>query len=215
MRSVKTARISNPDVISDLPSNLTEHILICLPPRDAVRTSILSSKWRYKWLTIPRLVFNNQLCSKLKLPTAVYQVLQRHKGPMLGFVLYIKDIESSDVTRSSPNLQQLFIIGSVEKDDVVGPVVNSFRTPDCSNCSFNQLRKVTMIMYCGTEPELEFAKFLLANSMALETMHIWPNEADEPHGFKMLKELVQLRCASPKAKIIYGGDKEPCISIPL
>ncbi|KAF3619547.1 putative lipoxygenase 6, chloroplastic-like [Capsicum annuum] len=40
---------------SSLPENVIDDILICLPLRDAVRTSILSTKWRYKWCRIPQL----------------------------------------------------------------------------------------------------------------------------------------------------------------
>ncbi|KAH7833861.1 hypothetical protein Vadar_010518 [Vaccinium darrowii] len=46
---------SNSDVISELPSHLTENILEILPLRDAVRTSVLSSKWRNNWVTLPQL----------------------------------------------------------------------------------------------------------------------------------------------------------------
>uniref|UniRef100_A0A7N1A954 F-box domain-containing protein n=1 Tax=Kalanchoe fedtschenkoi TaxID=63787 RepID=A0A7N1A954_KALFE len=37
------------DRISDLPSNLLDCILIRMPIRDAVRTSLLSRKWRHRW----------------------------------------------------------------------------------------------------------------------------------------------------------------------
>ncbi|XP_038693844.1 F-box/FBD/LRR-repeat protein At5g44980-like [Tripterygium wilfordii] len=44
------------DIISDLPGNIIDNILTCLPIRDAVRTSILSRKWRFKWLDLSQLV---------------------------------------------------------------------------------------------------------------------------------------------------------------
>lgn len=37
------------DRISNLPNDVTEKILSRLPLREAVRTIVLSSKWRYKW----------------------------------------------------------------------------------------------------------------------------------------------------------------------
>ncbi|PRQ22313.1 putative F-box domain, leucine-rich repeat domain, L domain-containing protein [Rosa chinensis] len=46
------------DNLSDLPSDVTEKILSFLPMKEAVRTSILSSKWRYKWAILPDLVFD-------------------------------------------------------------------------------------------------------------------------------------------------------------
>ncbi|KAE9454470.1 hypothetical protein C3L33_13621, partial [Rhododendron williamsianum] len=57
---MKRNKRSTSDIISYLPSNVTENILKGLPLRDAVRTSVLSRKWRYKWVTLPELVFNDK-----------------------------------------------------------------------------------------------------------------------------------------------------------
>nr|XP_017245478.1 PREDICTED: F-box/FBD/LRR-repeat protein At1g13570-like [Daucus carota subsp. sativus] len=46
------------DIISELPQNVLEIILCFLPIQDAVRTSFLSRAWRYRWTTIPHLIFN-------------------------------------------------------------------------------------------------------------------------------------------------------------
>ncbi|XP_062024543.1 F-box/FBD/LRR-repeat protein At1g13570-like [Rosa rugosa] len=46
------------DRISSLPNDVTEKILSCLPLRDAVRTSVLSSKWRYKSAMLQDLEFD-------------------------------------------------------------------------------------------------------------------------------------------------------------
>ncbi|XVF43353.1 hypothetical protein PTKIN_Ptkin02bG0033600 [Pterospermum kingtungense] len=51
-------RMKNSDIISNLPDNITERILARLPIQDAVRTSVLSRNWRYKWTTLPDLVFD-------------------------------------------------------------------------------------------------------------------------------------------------------------
>lgn len=95
------------DIISDLPNNIIENILMRLPICDAVGTSILSKKWRYKWLTLPHLVIDNALGKKLlgrqqsaknELVSAVYQVLLLHKGPIVKFVLEVDELEScSDI----------------------------------------------------------------------------------------------------------------------
>ena len=45
------------DIISNLPRKITDEILVRLPIREAVRTCVLSTKWRNKWTTIPELVF--------------------------------------------------------------------------------------------------------------------------------------------------------------
>ncbi|MFS8031614.1 putative leucine-rich repeat domain superfamily, F-box-like domain superfamily [Helianthus anomalus] len=45
------------DRITTLPQTIIEIILCLLPIEEAARTSILSREWRYKWTTIPKLVF--------------------------------------------------------------------------------------------------------------------------------------------------------------
>ncbi|XP_059648658.1 F-box/FBD/LRR-repeat protein At1g13570-like isoform X1 [Cornus florida] len=93
------------DRISKLPRNLIETILMLLPLRDAVRTSILSKKWRYNWAKITQLVFDKTLIIQdpkenlqslqRKLLTAINQVLLLHDGPILKFTLSFSQLKSS------------------------------------------------------------------------------------------------------------------------
>ncbi|CAA0831602.1 F-box/FBD/LRR-repeat protein [Striga hermonthica] len=97
------------DRISNLPGHIIDKILSHLPIRDAVRTSVLSKKWRYKWVTLPSLVFDNQpaLISthdsnlvKNKLVSIVDHVLLLHTGPKEKFKLSIRDLQGvSDIDR--------------------------------------------------------------------------------------------------------------------
>ncbi|KAF8407747.1 hypothetical protein HHK36_006882 [Tetracentron sinense] len=93
------------DIISNLPEHVIETILVHLPIRDAVRTSVLSHTWRYKWATTPELVFddysipppffdeNTILTSQdviihmHKLVNFIDRVLLVHKGPVHKFNL--------------------------------------------------------------------------------------------------------------------------------
>ncbi|RWR94542.1 F-box/FBD/LRR-repeat-like protein isoform X1 [Cinnamomum micranthum f. kanehirae] len=52
------------DFISNLPEDVMSSILALVPLRDAVRTSILSKEWRYKWVSIPDVVFNRDRLMK-------------------------------------------------------------------------------------------------------------------------------------------------------
>ncbi|KAJ0025040.1 hypothetical protein Pint_08898 [Pistacia integerrima] len=96
------------DRIGSLPAYVIDQILSQLPIRDAVRTSVLSRKWRYKWATIPHLVFDSQCVSfsqdqtlvKNKLVNIVDHVLLLHNGPILKFKLSHRDLLGvSDIDR--------------------------------------------------------------------------------------------------------------------
>ncbi|XVF43345.1 hypothetical protein PTKIN_Ptkin02bG0033100 [Pterospermum kingtungense] len=87
--------MKNSDIISNLPDNVTEQILARLPIRDAVRTSVLSRNWRYKWTTLPHLVFDAQGTHDSTNPAldldedkpfrVIYRILCQHKGPIWKF----------------------------------------------------------------------------------------------------------------------------------
>ncbi|KAL6270668.1 hypothetical protein ACE6H2_027579 [Prunus campanulata] len=91
------------DIISNLPSDVIEQILSHLPIRDAVRTSILSRNWRYRWAMIRHLVFDNQCVSTQKhisFVNIVDHVLQGHIGPIHKFELsYLDGVASRDIDR--------------------------------------------------------------------------------------------------------------------
>lgn len=85
------------DRISDLPSHLIDFILQRLQLQDVVRTSLLSSKWRYKWTSIPKLDFSNdffQKCRDLELhevSSTITEILLIHDGQLDEFVLCIPE----------------------------------------------------------------------------------------------------------------------------
>ncbi|CAN0872817.1 F-box/FBD/LRR-repeat protein At1g13570, partial [Linum grandiflorum] len=89
------------DRISSLPEHVVDQILSQVSIRDAVRTSSLSRKWRYKWAKIPNLVFDNHCVSspspdqtliKNKLVNIVDHVLLLHSGAIHKFKLSHREL---------------------------------------------------------------------------------------------------------------------------
>ena len=86
------------DVISDLPRNVIDSIVECLPLRDAARLSVLSRKWRDIWISMPYLTFNAYFFASVlqekihvthEFSGIVSKILFHHKGPILKFSLYV------------------------------------------------------------------------------------------------------------------------------
>lgn len=105
-----------PDRISCLPGHVIDQILSHMSIREAVRTSVLSSKWRYKWSALPNLVFDNQCVSvasqdpsvfKNKLLRIIDHVLLLHSGSINKFKLSHRDlIGVTDIDRWALHLSR-------------------------------------------------------------------------------------------------------------
>ncbi|XP_071738883.1 F-box/FBD/LRR-repeat protein At1g13570-like [Rutidosis leptorrhynchoides] len=83
------------DVINTMLSNVVSCILDFLPLQDAVRTSILSRNWRYKWTMINQVVFDNDFFEYIMRTKGdvdgriITRVLVYHEGSITKFVLDI------------------------------------------------------------------------------------------------------------------------------
>ncbi|KAF5751980.1 F-box/FBD/LRR-repeat protein [Tripterygium wilfordii] len=92
-RKAMRACDSASDMISNLPSDILDNILTCLPIRDAARTCVLSKIWRFKWLYLSELVFDEAFSGMGTSPgdtvwsTRIYEILLLHRGPLRKFVL--------------------------------------------------------------------------------------------------------------------------------
>ncbi|GKB05483.1 F-box/FBD/LRR-repeat protein-like protein [Tanacetum coccineum] len=70
------------DRLSDLPLDIIEMILCLIPIQEAGRTSILSTKWRYRWTKIPKLVFEEKTFQVSTVDGAESSILeQKHLEP--------------------------------------------------------------------------------------------------------------------------------------
>ncbi|KAK4376876.1 hypothetical protein RND71_003172 [Anisodus tanguticus] len=97
------------DVLSKLPENVIDAILMCLPFRDAVRTSILSKVWRNKWCRLPELTLDDTVWKTKKnvafrtteITQIIYHILIYHVGPITKFILCVPK------SRSCPMIDDL------------------------------------------------------------------------------------------------------------
>lgn len=97
MSRVCATRSARRDSISSLPTEIIVSILQWLPLRDAVRTCILSRKWRSNSELLSQLVFNARICEvalenkvsdrTLRYNSIVDTVLLRHDAPIDNLVL--------------------------------------------------------------------------------------------------------------------------------
>ncbi|KAJ0612134.1 putative F-box domain, FBD domain, leucine-rich repeat domain superfamily [Helianthus annuus] len=93
-----TSSADDDDIITNFPEDLINPILERLPIKDAVRTSVLSKKWRYRWTTMKSLAFDNHFSQQFLnigafscygFVRVISQIMIKHQGPILKFVLHI------------------------------------------------------------------------------------------------------------------------------
>ncbi|KAJ6324568.1 hypothetical protein OIU76_011800 [Salix suchowensis] len=166
--------VEDPDLISDLPQSILESILTRLPIRDAVRTSILSSKWRYRWTTLTHLVFDDKCVSDRPVVENcmikfITRALFLHQGPIHKFHL------STSYLQCCPDIDQwiLFLSRSDIKELVLELGEGEwFRVPSCLfNC-----KKLTYLelFRCEFDPPPTFKGFLCLRSLSLHQVLVAP-----------------------------------------
>ncbi|KAG5531532.1 hypothetical protein RHGRI_026216 [Rhododendron griersonianum] len=177
IRRKKLKRIRSPmqDRISNLPWNTLDCILCHLPIRDAVRTSLLSKSWRYKWVTLSKLVFNYRSgnlevdsLGEYELVNLVHRVLLAHCGQIDEFKLSTyNSISSSDVDHwisylTKNDIRRLSLI--------FGFYPEMYELPPCI-FSCQQITHLC-INNCLLKPPLEFKGFDSPVSLNLESFSI-------------------------------------------
>lgn len=162
------------DKISNLPRHVIDQILSHLPIRDAVRTSVLSRAWRYKWAMIPSLVFNNQCLNvssqdqtfiKNKLVNIIDHVLLLHKGPVHRFKLSHRDLLGvTDIDR------WILCISRTPIKEFILEIWKGQRYKPPS-CLFNCQNLIHLELFnCLLKPPLTFKGF--KNLRSLDLQHI-------------------------------------------
>ncbi|KAL6496080.1 hypothetical protein OROHE_027538 [Orobanche hederae] len=169
------------DLISELPQSIIETILTKLPIRDAVRTSIFSSRWRYKWASLTHLVFDDQVAThyngqtlvREKIVNFITRCLFLHEGPIHKFSL------CSSYFPSLPDIDQwlLFVSRKGLKELILKLGEDEwFRAPS-SVFSFEKLCRLELVR-CELDPPPNFSGFSFLKCLILQQVLIPPDDIE-------------------------------------
>ncbi|KAI3516805.1 hypothetical protein L1887_15849 [Cichorium endivia] len=212
------------DYISDQPQSIIEIILTKLPLKDAVRTSILSSKWRYKWATLTHLEFDDKCVSgthdrslaEVNLVKFISRFLFLHDGPINRFSL------STSYLQSSPDVDQWLLF--LSRKDVKELILELgegewFRAP---SCLFSNKKLVRLeLVRCELDLPLSFKGFPNLKHLNLQQVLIAPDAVENLiSGCPLLESLtlsyfdsLELTIRAPNLKflILEGEFKDICL----
>ncbi|XP_076927945.1 F-box/FBD/LRR-repeat protein At1g13570-like [Bidens hawaiensis] len=145
----KTREFEPEDFISRMPDNVLTNILDRLPIQDAVRTSILSSNWRFNWTMLSQLVFDDNFFTYLSKTKAknnykgiISRILLHVKGVIAKFVLAIDNHDYPKLDDEDVNNWILFLSIKGIKDLTI---VNS---EDIVNLEDTELELSTHLFSC-------------------------------------------------------------------
>lgn len=212
------------DNISNLPQSIIETILTKLPLRDAVRTSILSSKWRYKWASLTQLEFDDKCVygthdralAEINLVKFVSRFLFLHDGPIHRFTL------STAYLQSSPDVDQWLLF--LSRKDVKELILELgdgewFRVPSCL-FSYRKLVRLELVR-CELDPPSSFKGFPFLKHLNLQQVLIAPDVVENLiSSCPLLESLtlsyfdsLELNIRAPNLKylILEGEFKDICL----
>ncbi|CAN6205663.1 unnamed protein product [Urochloa humidicola] len=169
------------DRLSDLPGEIIEHILSFLPAEDAVRSSVLSRRWRGAWAHAPALNLSDEHHQGRRFPAFAGAVLARYGAP---------DIPELNVaigcTHSLGDRTAAWLRGAMER--VVGSISVSVTAP-------------------APMGRLDLPRRLRANSISLALSGVLPEHGElvlpEPRETAAFGGLVELNLS--RARVQGGG----------
>ncbi|CAL1408447.1 unnamed protein product [Linum trigynum] len=172
------------DRISSLPQSIIEHILTFIPLRETVKTSILSTAWRNKWVNRPSLIFDDRFWTSFpvfetsaqhegvyvvdpnrinRLVLDVFRVLCYHKGPLKEFSLSIPQLSSY------PALVDQILLSLHEKCiERLCIEIDGYKLP-IRLFSFRQLKKLKLFACMFTSSQISFDQFSVLTCLDLRS----------------------------------------------
>ncbi|KAL1551194.1 hypothetical protein AAHA92_19067 [Salvia divinorum] len=144
------------DLISDLPDSIIETILTKLPIKDGVRTSILSTRWRYRWASMTNLVFDDRGVAEYEeIVHFIQKFLLLHDGPIHKF-----SVQSSYMRGSAEVDQWLLYLSRREvKELIIELGEDEWFKAHSSLFSFKNLTRLELV-HCELCPPPDFKGFM-------------------------------------------------------
>ncbi|CAH1441160.1 unnamed protein product [Lactuca virosa] len=189
------------DRINNLPEDLVDSILERVPFEDAVRTSIISKTWRYRWTEIRALVFDKTFSNKFAKNEAfghnefikiINQVLTLHKGHILKFHLHIpnmsvdsfQEVDQWMLLLSRNGVRELILTSSNQRYELPSYVFYCLELTklELENCFF--------------KPPLEFEGFLNLEKLLLKDIDFGANLCGTKMNLPQLKTLSLYSCTN-------------------
>ncbi|XP_058727087.1 F-box/FBD/LRR-repeat protein At1g13570-like [Vicia villosa] len=171
-----------PDRLSSLPDHVIDKILSCLPIKEAVGTSVLSSQWNNQWYTVSRLVFDTDCVSmshsedptlfNSKFLQIVNHVLLLHSGPIIKFeICNYNDSFTIVIPKIEIDRWIHHLIGrSVQKLVLEVWIEKGYQIP-CRLFSCQSLRTLKLF-WCSVKPPTKFKGFKNLKTLQLEEITI-------------------------------------------
>ncbi|KAF5199521.1 F-box/FBD/LRR-repeat protein [Thalictrum thalictroides] len=212
MANDKRITFGSLDRLSNSPREVIDEILSRMPIRDAVKTSLLSKCWRYRWMSMPDLVFNScsvLLCVEQEPITAnlvnfVNKVLLLHKGIVSKFELdNFLEFGCSDVDHWVLVLSRKMAVWDRESALLYEENFWEARLLE-EDAVFDHLKTVSLSQFKGEKNDMGFAQFILLNARGVNTFYIdWEENVVMDVKMPVLETLMRFQRTSPISKVIF------------
>ncbi|KAF9588378.1 hypothetical protein IFM89_016172 [Coptis chinensis] len=132
-RAKKLKTDNNGDRISSLPNNLLHEILALLDMKQVVQTSVLSTRWRDLWTSIPTLNFNSTVFLESRRKTAkdkdrFMDFVDQHCLLPFHYLLTIVDVGlTSKLFSSAPVLELLIVVDCRFREKMKNLIISSLK----------------------------------------------------------------------------------------